>query len=111
MNKGIRVVTLSFLIITIAATSNAASLLGLKERKYYKTCKEEITKQLKAPSTAKFPSYSKDMITEVTDSIKFHFFVDSQNTYGAMIRTDCECTVWKSGPRAGELSAHIPEAK
>jgi len=109
MNKGIRVVALSLLIITIASTSNAESFLGLKERKYYKTCKEKLLKQLKAPSTAKFPSYSSDMISEVTDSIQFNFFVDSQNIYGAMIRTNYECTVWKSGARAGEVSVNVKE--
>jgi len=51
--------------------------------------KELIKKQLRAPSTAKFPGLfeSKDHVTSMGDKrYQIRSYVDAQNAYGAMIR-------------------------
>ena len=45
--------------------------------------------QLKAPKTAEFCSYSRDRVQLIdTDTYKVKGYVDSQNSFGAMIRTN-----------------------
>ena len=55
--------------------------------------KPAICNQLKSPASAQFPV---DLISIVGDDVrgyKVSGFVDSQNSYGAMIRNDFEATV------------------
>ena len=54
----------------------------------YIDAKAIITKALKAPSTAKFPSSSYATITRYSDGYKVSSYVDSQNGFGAMLRSD-----------------------
>lgn len=64
---------------------------------YYDKCKESIKTQLKAPTTAIFPSYPEasthTAAYESDGTLMYIFHVDSQNSYGAMMRTKCECIV------------------
>ena len=55
----------------------------------YQYAKAAITRQLKAPTTAKFPaSYEKGVIIqEVDGELHIAGFVESQNSFGAMIRS------------------------
>lgn len=60
-------------------------------------CKRQITSQLKAPSTAKFPRITDDgVIATTVDNKKWAItgYVDAQNGFGAMIRSEflCEAT-------------------
>lgn len=53
-------------------------------------CKKAIKEQLKAPSTADFPSFDYNFWT-VKDGIVIKSYVDAQNSYGAQIRTHFQC--------------------
>lgn len=47
---------------------------------------------LKAPSTAKFPVYSEDMVVDGGDgSFIVSAYVDAQNSFGAMMRSNYVC--------------------
>jgi hypothetical protein len=53
-----------------------------------------IRELLKSPSSAKFASCDTATIQEVgTDVWKVDSYVESQNSFGAMIRTDFTCTI------------------
>lgn len=48
-----------------------------------------VKKNLKAPSTAKFPPTTTARVYPTgTDSYRVHSYVDSQNGFGAMLRSD-----------------------
>jgi hypothetical protein len=68
-----------------------------KSRKQYIACTEAIKDRLKSPTTAKFPSYGdikdKTVFLEEYGIVNYYFYVDSQNGFGAMIRTNCRCIV------------------
>jgi hypothetical protein len=57
-------------------------------------CKSFVEKRLKAPSTADFASFDRQTVESRSDG---HFvvssYVDSQNSFGAKIRTDYACEV------------------
>ena len=60
-------------------------------------CRTSVKEELKAPRTAKFKGMFDDPIRDVTDLGSGRFrvksWVDSQNSFGAMIRNQFECTV------------------
>ena len=56
-------------------------------------CEDFVKDRLKAPSTADFPSYSDYTITGSGDDYTVEGYVDAENGFGAMIRTDWTCTV------------------
>jgi len=59
-------------------------------------CRGFVEKSLVAPTTAKFPDYSTFYAGDVGDSVYVVTgFVDSQNSFGAMIRTHFECITRK----------------
>ncbi len=63
-------------------------------------CKQFVTDRLKAPSTAVFPSSVDDGVTITrldTAQFKVIAYVDSQNGFGAMIRTSYTCAVRYTG--------------
>lgn len=67
----------------------AATDLGTKKL-VEKTCKESVTNQLTSPSSAKFSDVN---TTKVSDtSWTSSGTVDSQNGYGAMLRSTWTCT-------------------
>jgi len=53
----------------------------------YTMAKHVITENLKSPSTAKFQPYSDNMVTENNSKYQVRLWVDSENSFGAMIRT------------------------
>jgi len=55
-----------------------------------------VKKQLKSPSTAEFPYYNKvenNVKYLGTNKYKIESWVDSQNSFGATIRTNFSCTI------------------
>ena len=64
-------------------------LTNKQKKELYEKVKEDITKDLKSPSTAIFPQM-KDWNIEVNynNVIEVKSYVDSQNSYGAMLRAD-----------------------
>lgn len=64
----------------------------------YKSAKEEVLKKLKSPSTAKFADFSKIKYRDHKDGTYIiESYVDSQNSFGATVRTKFRCTITKYG--------------
>jgi len=87
LGLGCGVPVLAWLLIVMLAAmvgkTDASNSLG------YQYAKAEITRKLKAPTTAKFPaSYERGVIMqEVDGELHIAGFVDAQNSFGAMIRS------------------------
>jgi len=77
--------------------------LGSGGEKNYKTaayiqCQLHVQDRLKAPSTAKFPASSTVNIQEMGGGVfQVRSYVDAQNSFGAMIRTNYFCKVQFTG--------------
>lgn len=66
---------------------------NLKFNAYYNSqqCVKEL---LKSPSTAEFPSGSEQFVTRIDeDTYLINSYVDSQNGFGAMLRTNYVCQI------------------
>lgn len=61
-------------------------------------CNEIVRQGLKAPATASFASYgSQTTTTQGSGAISVASYVDSQNSFGANLRTSYTCVARKSG--------------
>ena len=77
---------------TSAAVSKTVSQLD-KQRNAFTSCKEAVTDRLKSPSTASFePESQVEFQTVGDDGIQILGYVDSQNGFGAQVRSDYVCT-------------------
>jgi hypothetical protein len=54
---------------------------------------EQIEKQIKSPSSAEWPTASESLLHQKGNIYTFKSYFDSQNSYGAMIRTNYICVV------------------
>jgi hypothetical protein len=60
----------------------------------YVMAQDFVSSKLKAPATAKFPTFSNDFVTFLGDNrYRISAYVDAQNSYGATIRTHFSCVV------------------
>ncbi len=60
----------------------------------YRACERAVESQLRAPATADFSGVFGSTITELEDdTVEVIGYVDSENGFGANIRTDFSCTV------------------
>ena len=60
--------------------------------------KEFVKPKLKAPSTAKFPQYNPKKIHHIGEGrYKIASYVDSQNSFGATLRTSFSCVIRYEG--------------
>ncbi len=59
----------------------------------YIMSQEFIEKELKAPATAEFPSYHKISVVQTDNRYKVKAYVDSENSFGAKIRTNYYITL------------------
>ena len=68
-------------------------------------CEEAVSAQLKSPSTANFASYSREQVTDGGNG-KYYVrsYVDSQNSFGAQIRTGFTCRVQCTGVDACQVA-------
>ena len=58
---------------------------------------ECVTERLKSPSSADFP-WGSECVTKISDNTYvINSYVDSQNSYGAMIRTNFTCQITLTG--------------
>ncbi|ACO45101.1 hypothetical protein DEDE109153_18035 [Deinococcus deserti] len=74
-------------------------------------CRSEVKSQLKSPATAKFPgSMESAAQAEETDAGErtWNGYVDSQNGFGATVRTQFECRYDPADP-AGEVAVTMQE--
>lgn len=65
-------------------------------------CEQFVTERLKAPSTAEFPGADSVVVTG-DDQYKVTASVDSENGFGAMIRTDYVCLINDNGDETWTL--------
>lgn len=64
----------------------------------YVMAQDFVSSQLKAPSTAKFQSYSKDLVQDLGGGrYRISAYVDAQNSFGATMRNKFNCTVKYTG--------------
>lgn len=71
-----------------------------KEIEAFVRSQTAVEKQLKAPSTAKFPYYTDDGVSVTklgTDKYRVNAFVDSENSFGAMVRVTYSVTIISTG--------------
>ena len=98
-NAIITIVVIIFIILVIAAMGSGSSFDDNRDykREAYIMSQEFIKDELKSPSTAKFPTYTSISVIEASDKHKEYgdhevyevdAYVDSENGFGAMIRTD-----------------------
>ncbi len=59
----------------------------------YRACERAVESQLRAPATADFSGVFGSTITEHDETVEVIGYVDSENGFGANIRTDFSCTV------------------
>ncbi len=64
--------------------------LSHKTHDAHSECKEAMLAQLKSPWSAKFSPLKEDH----TLLLELKWYVDSQNSYGALLRTNFICSVW-----------------
>lgn len=82
------VVGLCFILYLIGSNGGASKSDALFE------CQNAVKAKLKSPSSVQFAHYGDSTITEVRDNtFRITSHVDSQNSFGAMMRSDfsCEC--------------------
>lgn len=75
-------------------SSNSSSTTSKQPDKFdaYVMSQLFVKDALKAPSTAKFPVYSEDMVVDGGDgSFIVSAYVDAQNSFGAMMRSNYVC--------------------
>ena len=70
--------------------------MGGNEIMAFVMCQKPAAKQLRAPSTAKFPSITSQGVSSKHEGggvYDVHGYVDAQNAFGAMIRTNWKCNI------------------
>lgn len=81
---------------TKKAELKTKSITSIKIDAYF-LCQEFVKKFLKSPASAKFPSYLSDINADAhsvgPDEYMVLSYVDSQNSFGAMIRTRYKCVL------------------
>lgn len=82
--------------------AEALAEVAANDAKY--ACRDIVEATLKAPATATFPYY-KDFVSRPNGPNEYVIsgYVDSQNSFGAMIRTSFDCNVKKSEGEAWRL--------
>lgn len=64
----------------------------------YQSCERAVETQLKAPATADFSGYTNSEVAGPSESVyTVHGYVDSENSFGANVRSDWECQVRSTG--------------
>ena len=63
----------------------------------YVIAQDLVSKRLKAPSTAKFPKSDYTNGPVINKSVEIKSYVDSQNAFGAMIRTNYSIRIKQTG--------------
>lgn len=80
-----------FILLSSGKTDNNAQI---SNRTVYEYAKETVISKLKAPATAQFPARDMVKITNLSsNNWQITGYVDSQNAFGALIRTYYECDI------------------
>lgn len=100
-------------VAAVASGSHSSSSTSAttKELTAFDMCKQSVRAKLKAPSTAKFRDYFGDQAPSISGSgdgpYRIVSTVDSQNGFGAMIRTDFICTAIYRGSDQWTVSSTV----
>ena len=81
-----------WLFTNVKVVDNGSSKMETQKAEVIVFCKEVVKRGLKAPSTAKFP-FLPNTIRVDPDTYEVNSYVDAQNGFGAMIRTNYTCRV------------------
>lgn len=80
-----------------SAPSRSTTAHGeLDEAAAFTISKMYVQRQLKSPSTAKFCSVTDGSVDQVGDKVKTYGWVDSQNSFGATMRTHWACELHRT---------------
>lgn len=63
----------------------------------YRSCERAVEASLKAPATADFSGYSGSTITADGEVYSVSGYVDSENSFGANVRSTWDCQVRSTG--------------
>ena len=85
-----------FIFIAIGSSDSDSSSSSSEDLLAYNYAEDFVKQKLKSPSTAKFAGLfeKRDHITKVGDrEYRIRSYVDSQNGFGATIRSNWSCTI------------------
>lgn len=78
----------------VRPTATTAPVIEHDSISAYVMAQDFVSSQLKAPSTAKFQTYSKELVQDLGGGrYKISAYVDAQNSFGAMMRNQFNCTL------------------
>lgn len=80
-------------VVALCAALSGCGSSGPDELGAKIACKQFVENALKSPASADFPSYSSMEASGGPTSWSVRGYVDSENGFGAQIRTDWTCTV------------------
>jgi hypothetical protein len=93
MNMG-RVGTIGLCVAVLAACGQTSA--G-KQVGAYRACERAVGTELKAPSTADYSGYTGSTVTNNSGTYHVSGHVDSENSFGAKIRTSFACDLRDTG--------------
>jgi hypothetical protein len=86
----------SFLLLVLIIAGSG--LFGDDSVSAWNVAKTFVADDLKSPTTAQFPGYDASFVTKTGDrEYRVSSWVDSQNGFGAMVRSDWSCVVHFTG--------------
>lgn len=110
---GMGVAFLAIISAAMSGDSSSGSTSSSSDRGYtaFEMCKKSVRTNLKAPSTAKFRDYFGDQAPSISGSgdgpYTVSSTVDSQNGFGAVIRSRFTCTAEYVGSDRWSLSSTV----
>lgn len=102
MRKTIAVIAAGFLTLTLTACGGSSGSSTeptpedprVDQVEARLQCENAIKNQLKSPGTAEFSSDRDNTYTEIADDgLQVNGWVDSENSFGAQVRGDWQCSV------------------
>lgn len=98
------IAALFVMVIVFGAISGGQKSKEPTKSTAFYMCQEFVSRQLKAPKTADFASMSDSNVSGIgNDTYSVVSYVDSQNSFGAMIRTSYRCKVKYEGDEKWRL--------
>lgn len=87
-------VVIGGILLALALVDRWNSGEGDREvRKAYGLVTNEVARHLKSPASARFSSFEEARVGNDSDAPRFHGHVDSQNSFGALLRSEFEAEV------------------
>jgi hypothetical protein len=90
-------------LVSMMSGSNAEPTVGNNSTMAFVQCKSFVNERLKAPHTADFPFLDRESINMGDNTYVIRSYVDSQNSFGAMIRNKTFCKVKWNGTEEANI--------